>query len=123
MDYELAWNSVCAGQTDFTNIELVGILTGLSYEEIELAAPLKPTWNGQAFVKTFTKLGFNTSERFCKFDPETRKPCLMRATWYQKGYWSAWIYDGKLVNNMWTLEEWQKKYHKLKITSMLQVWI
>lgn len=123
MEYELDWGRVLPGQTQLSNIDIVGILTGLPDEEIRKVAPTKDAWNGQDFVKTFKALGFNTSERFEKFNPDTRKPCLMRASWYQKGYWSAWIYDGKLVSNAWTLEEWRKQYHKLRITSMLQVWL
>jgi len=129
MNYELdwAWLGSAGG-----NIEVVGILTGIPEEDILIAQKevwrvnkykdLK-SWPGPAFIKMFRFLGFNTNDRFIKFDPNTDKPCIMRTTCYRKNYWFVWIYDGEHVNNTYTLAEWKKEYKKFKITSMLQVWI
>jgi hypothetical protein len=121
--YELDWEGVRWSNIQYSNTRLVKILTGLSYEEIKTAAPDKEAWNGQDFIKTFYKLGFNTSERFIKFDPATDKPCIMRTTWYTKKNWGAFIYNNGLVNNYYTLDMWKDAFPEIRITSMLQVWI
>jgi len=121
--YELDWEGVRWCNLQYSNLRIIKILTGLSWEEIKLASPDKDAWHGRDFISTATKLGFNTSERFIKFDKNTDKPCIMRTKSDIKGYWWAWIYDGELVNNCWTFEEWQAEYPELKATSMPQIWI
>lgn len=120
MNYELDWDRP---SLEKSNAWFIGVLTGLPDDEIFEACPNKELWGGQAFVKTFKKLGFNTSERFEKFDPETDKPCIMRTVSYQKGKWFAWIYYNGLVDNTYTLAQFREKWPRLRITSMLQVWI
>lgn len=130
IQYELDWSRPDA--LEFTNHSLVGVLTGLPYEEIEAARKQvwletgrkgKRGWYGQSFIKVLYALGFNTSEAWIKFDPFTDKPCIMRTNTEDRNGWYAWIYHDGLINNSWTLDEWKKEYSFLKITSMLQVWI
>lgn len=120
MKYELDWDRDSLLKS---NQWFVAVLTGLSDEEIHAISPSKAKWRVQVFVEVFKKLGFNTSERFVKFDPDTDKPCIMRTTSFQKGYWYAWIYYDGLVNNTWTISGFNERWPRLKITSMLQVWI
>jgi len=131
MTYELDWNR--PHEKDLhDNFTLVGILTGLPKEDLIEAQKevwrlnrrsLSKGWGGQSFIQLFRFLGFNTNNRFIKFDPDTDKPCIMRTTSFQKGYWYGFIYHDGLVNNEMALEDWKKCYKKLKITSMLQIWI
>lgn len=116
-------------------------LTGLDKEEI---LPLmKDRLKGSDFKRIFRKLGFNTNDRFIKFDPETKYPVVLRLQGKQKGYWYAFAYyDGQIYdpwNNRILLLDADSEIRKLKgkyfiqknwfygetlrITSMLQVWI
>lgn len=126
MNYELDWENIPKYKRNpewMTNLDLVKVLTGIPIHEIALVSPGCNGWRGQDFKKVFIALGFNTSERFEKFDPITDKPVLMRASWTEKKYWSGWIYyDGK-VNDLWTLEEFAIRWPDIKITSMLKVWL
>lgn len=130
--YELAWEHLEEASKG-NNFALVAVLTGLEIDDIKEVnievcrvngiSRYKTAWGGQHFIKLFRALGFNTNDRFVKFDPNTDKPCIIRTTSFQKGYWYAFIFDGKLVDNIWTLEQFHVRWKKLKITSMLQVWI
>ncbi len=109
------------------NIRIIAVLTGLPDEEIIAACTNKELWGGQDFVRIFKKLGFNTNERFEKFDPDTDKPCIMRTTSFKKRVWFGWVYYKGIVYgdalDQYTMEEWKKKWPRLKITSLLQVWL
>ena len=106
---------------------MIAILTGLPFDEIIQAAPDKKAWHSRDFIATFRKLGFNTSDRFIKFDEKTDKPCIMRTTSDRKGYWYGWVYYDEMIyignHEGIYLDTWKKDYNDLKITSMLQVWI
>jgi len=124
MKYELDWTRVYENH----HHETVAVLTGLPIEDIVAASPTSEKWYGRDYVKTFYKLGFNTSERFIKFDPNTDKPCMIRAVEIDKerSGWYSWVYyDNWIVENgaCYTLEMWKQSFPQLKITSMLQVWI
>lgn len=105
----------------------IAILTGLPIEEITEAATAGDRWAPRDFVKTFAKLGFNTSERFIKFDPQTDKPCIIRmpdpkdkSHWYGAVYYNGWVYTGK--SQRYSLKVFLEG-QGLRATSMLQVWI
>lgn len=119
---------------------LVGTLTGLDYEDIKPRSEKIKRWGGQTFVKLFRDLGYNVNPRFIAFDPETNYPCLMRCRsfdrkdpyWYGFGYYDNVIYDQD-GDTYFTEEVFKtirgKSYFvtksgaKLRVTSMLQVWI
>lgn len=132
MSYELAWEHLERMERG-SNISLCALFTGLPVFDIREARkevcrqnnkPNADAWGGQAFVQVFRFLGFNTDARFVKFDPNTDKPCIMRTVDPDvKGRWYAFVYNDGLVNNSYTLKEWQQYFPDLKITSMLQVWI
>lgn len=120
--YELDWPR----NSGKHNIDLVGILTGLPVEEIIEAAPKGTLWRGPSFTCLFRDLGFNTSQGFVPFDPDTEHPCLMRTTSFRKNEWYAWAYFDRKVyapTDSFTFDAWLRYYKRLKITSMLQVWI
>lgn len=105
----------------------IAILTGHDIITIRQASPEKDAWSPRDFVKTFEKLGFNTSERFIKFNPETDKPCIIRMPdqvdkghWFGAVYYSGWVYLGNYER--WKIEQFLKA-NNLHVTSMLQVWI
>lgn len=106
---------------------MFGILTGLPFHEIRLHAPTADYWRGRDFVALAAKLGFNTSERFIKFDPYTDKSCIMRCQREKETkHWYGWVYyDGFVYSNgnRVRLAEWKVKFRDLRITSMLQIWI
>lgn len=122
--YELDWTRIC----DNHHHEIIAVLTGLSFEEITIASPKSNRWHGRDYVQAFHKLGFNTSDRFIKFDANTDKPCMLRAVeiekeregWYSWAYHDNWIVE---QGECYTLKMWKEYYPQLKITSMLQVWI
>ena len=123
MKFEIDWPRVEAPND---HIWMIGCLTGLSDQEIIDVVSARESWNGQEYVRSFRNLGFNCNPRFVKFDPATKYPCIMRSTSEYKGYWNAWVYNNGMVYGSWfrmTLDKWKENYPKLKITSMLQVWI
>lgn len=125
--YELDWTRCYPENQHFTKI---AILTGLPIEEIEAAAPnRRDGWYARDYIQTFRKLGFNTSNRFIKFDPDTIYPCIMRFTdvgdksghWYAEVYYDHWVECG---NEEWDFDHWLYYMNgSVRITSMLQVWI
>lgn len=122
---------------------IIGILTGLELDEINIALKKlkiipaypydfksKDIWFTKDYLNTFHELGFNTNERFRKFDPETVYPCIMRCKRVREenGYWYGWIYNNHWVydthGSVWTFDEWIDQFKKeYRVTSMLQVWI
>jgi len=134
MKYELDWSHLeQASRPYYSNRHLVSIFTGIDpydvYDaQIEVCRLNKKSvsdaWGGQMFVKVFHFLGFNTSDRFIKFDPDTDKPCIMRCIipGYHSQWW-AFVYQDGIINNKWTIDQWQARHTNLKITSMLQIWI
>ena len=122
--YELDWTRT----HDNHHHQIIAVLTSLSIEEIISASPKSNKWHGRDYVKTFYKLGFNTSERFVKFDPSTDKPCMIRAVEIdnERSGWYSWAYyDNCIVDDgvQYSLGLWTRYFPQLKITSMLQVWI
>lgn len=108
---------------------IIGLLTGLTLEEIEAATPRRKFWYTRDYMHAFFKLGFNTNPRFIRFDPATEYPCIMRC---QKkpddGHWYGWVYYDNLVYHthgyLWEFDKWIEEYSEdFRVTSMLQVWI
>lgn len=113
-------------------------LTGLDLMEIIDDPDIKDRMRGSDFIKTFNKLGYNTNNRFIKFDQDTKYPIIMRCVGDQKGVWFAFVYsNGKIfnpsnndifdINDTNIIRKYKKSFfikpYRLKITSMLQVWI
>jgi hypothetical protein len=124
-DYEIQYQ--CFGP-DYQIEGEIATLTGLEFEDILMATKGVTHWSGQAFVKVFRKLGFNTNRQFIKFDKETEWPCMMRTKKpFDKKYWYGFVYFKGLVYVQYygpvTWAEWNKLYPNYRITSMLQVWI
>lgn len=120
--YELAWPRMTGNK----NEDILGILTGLSPAEIHAAAPANGIWRGQAFVKAARSLGFNCNGHFIPFDRDTEHPCIMRTTSFQKGFWYPWVYYENVVytqTDAMQFAVWQKQFPRLRVTSMLQIWI
>lgn len=116
-------------------------LTGL--EEHEITPHIKDRLRGSDFKRIFNKLGYNTNQRFVKFDPETEYPVVLRLQGKEKGYWYAFVYHNGQIYDPWNnriilldsgseVRKLNGKYfienfffygQTLRITSMLQVWI
>lgn len=127
MKYEIEYNYI----TGSGHASIFCTLTGLSEEEV--APHWKNRMKGQDFISGFQKLGFNTNNRFVKFDPDTKYPIVLRCKEQnQKGSWYALVYhEGKVwnpYNNDFVKMKSIKGKHYIpvygiKVTSMLQVWI
>jgi hypothetical protein len=123
--YELDWTRI----HDNHHHLVIAVLTGHSIEDIIAASPTYDSWAPRDYINTFRKLGFNTNNRFIKFNPETPYPCLMRYTrtdidepyWYGSVYYDHKVDEGSA---RWAFDNWLK-YHNgtIRVTSMLQVWI
>jgi hypothetical protein len=115
---------------DLHHHTIVGLLTGLPFEEIEAVASSHRIWYTKTYLEVFHKLGFNTNPRFKSFDSESEYPCIMRCKEVGKenGYWYGWVYNNHWVYDTWgniyDFPEWIELYKKdYRVTSMLQVWI
>ncbi|MCY4781434.1 hypothetical protein ORI89_17375 [Sphingobacterium sp. UT-1RO-CII-1] len=124
---------------DLYNQSVISSLTGLNFDEADQAVKSvrRKSWSGQAYVKLFQNLGFNTNPRFVKFEPNTPYPCIMRCRNDKKGYWYLFLYhDGVIYDmhgNSFRLDDpfnivfcngsYFLKLYGMKVTSMLQVWI
>lgn len=110
---------------------IVGLLTGLTLEEIEPVASTNRIWYTKTYLEVFHTLGFSTNPRFKPFDPDTEYPCIMRCKEVGKenGYWYGWVYNNGLVydtngHEAITFDQWINFYKDYyRVTSMLQVWI
>lgn len=121
------------------NQSVISSLTGLDFEESDEAVKSvkRLCWSGQTYVQVFRKLGFNTNQRFIKFDPQTPYPCIMRCTNHKKGVWYLFLYHQGMVydihGNSFHITDTNEvsilngsyflKWYNMKVTSMLQVWI
>lgn len=125
MKYELDWTRYYPDNGHYT---IIAILTGLPLEDIKKASPSKRAWGGQTYVYVFKKLGFNSNNRFIKFNPETEYPCLMRfkRTDIKEPYWYGCVYYDNIVymgNCRVKFSDFLNNNTNIRITSMLQVWI
>lgn len=121
---------------------MIGTLTGLPLEDIlKVTSKMPEAWSGQMYIKVLRKLGFNTNNRFVKFDPETPYPCIIRMKSHnpKDPNWYAAVYnDGTLYNQdqerdferemrhvlgKYFTKTWQVDNIILRVSSMLQVWI
>ncbi len=121
------------------NQSVISSLTGLDFEDSDMAVKevKRLSWSGQTYVQVFRKLGFNTNQRFVKFDPETPYPCIMRCINHKKGVWYLFLYHQGMVydihGNSFHLNDPDEvakvngsyflKWYGMKVSSMLQVWI
>lgn len=132
MEYEIEYRHI----KDNSHQSLFCTLTGLEPEEVEPV--LKGVMKGRDFINGFRLLGFNVNSRFCKFDPDTPYPCVLRCLGETKGVWYAFVYyKGKIwdpyhndfysLNDIKDMRFFNRKYYfthfRIRITSMLQVWI
>lgn len=132
MEYEIDFRYI----KDCSHKSLFCTLTGLEPEEVDHV--VKRVMKGRDFINGFRSLGFNTNPRFCKFDPETKYPCILRCQGDLKGTWYAFIYYKGIIwdpyhNDFYNLDDvkdmryFRRKYYftnfRIRITSMLQVWI
>lgn len=106
----------------------IAMLTGLSLDEILQVTAGCTRYYGQWWVKTFRALGFNTNERWVKFDKKTVHPCMIRCKIpHDKNHWAGFIYyDGHVYNPDYgklTWSKWNELWPNYRVTSMLQVWI
>lgn len=104
------------------------ILTGLSLEEVRPVTRNTTRWTGQQYIKVFRHFGFNTNDRFVRFDRKTKYPCMIRCRVPNvKSHWAGFIYyDGHIYHpeeGKLTWAEWNSLWPNYKVTSMLQVWI
>lgn len=111
-------------------------LTGLEPEEVE---PLiKQRMGGQMFISIFRELGYNTNDRFIKFDRNTPYPIVLRCCNHEKGVWFPFVYHQGIIfdvcyNRFINIDDKNQvrcmngKYflidYGMRVTSMLQVWI
>lgn len=108
---------------------IIGLLTGLTLEEIQAVTPRREKWRTRDYLHAFYKLGFNTNVRFIAFHPETQYPCIMRCRAKpDTGYWYGYVYYDNIVyasnNFIYTLDDFINYLgDQLRVTSMLQVWI
>jgi hypothetical protein len=127
MDHKYEIEIVNYGQHHWFDSE-VAMLTGLEMDDFKhLTWPIT-RWTGQAYIRVFRGLGFNTNDRFVKFKRDTEHPCMMRCKIpHDKAHWAGFVYydnhiyhpdEGKL-----TWAEWNAMWPNYKVTSMLQVWI
>lgn len=115
---------------------LFSTLTGLDPQDI--SPHMKDRFRGSDFIRIFRELGYNTNPRFCKFDPDTPYPIVLRCKEKQESSWYCLVYHQRKIYNPWSNEvislddrskvrKMNGKYfitfYGLKITSMLQVWI
>ncbi len=121
------------------NQSVISSLTGLDFEDSDKSVKevKRLLWSGQTYVQVFRKLGFNTNPRFIKFDPQTPYPCIMRCINHKKGVWYLFLYHQGVVydihGNSFHLNDPSEvskmngsyflKWYRMKVTSMLQVWI
>ncbi len=129
---------VCYGP-DLLNQSVISSLTGLDFDEADQAVKsisLK-SWSGKTYIEVFQNLGFNTNPRFVKFDPNTHYPCIMRCRNHVKGYWYLFLYHDSIVydihGNSFRLDDpynvvkrngsYFLTNYRMKVTSMLQVWV
>ncbi|MBE8712547.1 hypothetical protein [Sphingobacterium hungaricum] len=125
--------------SDFHHHSVISTLTGLSFEEADKVVKdvRRKGWSGQTYIKVFQNLGFNTNPRFIKFDPATPYPCILRCRNQVKGYWYLFYYNDGIVydgyGKSFALDDniqiskrggaYFLKRYRMKVTSMLQVWI
>lgn len=112
-------------------------LTGLSKAEVYEAMPAeyrgKDSFRSRGYIDCARALGFNTNQRFIKWDPKTPWPCIMRVQvpdeWGWKGRWWSLIYHDGMVYDVSCpphercFQLWQRDNPGCRVTSMLQVWM
>ena len=115
---------------------LFSTITGLEPEEFDHL--LKPSMTGKQFINSFRSLGFSTNDRFVKFDPDTEYPVVLRCKGDSDRWWYSFMYYDGIIwdphnNEFYKLKDIKdmryikRRYYftqyRLRITSMLQVWI
>lgn len=126
------------GEANFHESTL-STLTGLDFDEVHhmVKSIGKKRWGGQLYIKVLQNLGFNTNPRFVKFNSDTSYPCILRCRNHEKGIWYLFYYcNGTIYDwrgNSFRLNDKTQvasingsyffKQYKMKITSMLEVWI
>lgn len=109
--------------------EIIAILTGHEIQDIIAVSPDKDYWYARDYISVFNKLGFNTGNRFIKFDPLADKPCMMRFKntltpgnhWHAIAFYNQKLYLGNNVE-IWFLS-FIEANPEIVVTSMLQIWI
>lgn len=131
MKYQVEFNYM--GE-DCSTEAIICCLTGLDPNDIS-HLKIKERFNGKWIIDVFRSLGYDTNNRFVKFDPKSEFPVIMRCVGKKKGIWYALIYHDGIVWNPYSNEFFNYDDHvykgkikvlkpyNLKITSMLQVWI
>lgn len=136
MPYEIM---ICIWGENYHHESTISTLTGLEFEEAKEAVKKMKTkrWTGQVYIKCFQMLGFNTNQRFIRFDPSTDKPCILRCRNHTKGYWYLFYYNNGFIHDIhgwrFSLKDPESvsfkngsyflKDYGMKVTSMLEVWI
>lgn len=130
MEQKNKWEIKFVNNPYYYNRRLVIMITGYSFQEVTDVTGQAERWYSRKFKESFRALGFNCSERFIKFDPDTERPAILRSVSSlpeESGGWFASVYyDGKVYvpgTGIFTLQEHTEQFPHLKNSSMLEVWI
>lgn len=127
-------NIMAKWELDFVNNpchylqRLVAMISGYYIQEVIEVISKDDGWRAKDFIQTFNKLGYQCDERFNKFKPDVDSPVLLRAKIFNDpSHWFVCVYcQGRCYipgDGIYSIEEFENKYHDLKITSMLRVFL